>query len=358
MQTKSPLRIIVLLAGFMAALTLTSAAETVVSISSATAGVKVGAQVSVTVSISNAPSIALVHTIVGYNADVLELTDYQVGSFFTAASRLDMTPGFPSNPQVVDVSLTGGKTASGSGTIYTLTFTAKALGTCPISFAELAVRDGCNEDVAAVGSNGLVIVDTPLPVQISTFTATWINAQGVALAWKTASEIDNYGFEVQRSQSRESGFVTIPGSFQAGQGTSLEQHSYTYTDNTAGTGVWYYRIRQIDLDGAEHFTEPVQVQVTTAVKNGTSPLGFALEQNYPNPFNPTTVVSGQLTADSWLTLDVYDVMGRKIATLEDGRVPAGRFSFVFDARQLPSGTYFCRMTAGSFTQVIPMVLAK
>ena len=102
------------------------------------------------------------------------------------------------------------------------------------------------------------------------------------------------------------------------------------------------------------------VSAPTSVSPASSalPARVTLEQNYPNPFNPTTVVSGQLTADSWVKLEVYDLLGRKVSTLADGRLRAGRFAFVFDARGLASGVYFCRMTAGSLTQVRAMTLAR
>ncbi len=83
---------------------------------------------------------------------------------------------------------------------------------------------------------------------------------------------------------------------------------------------------------------------------------FALDQNYPNPFNPSTVISGQLTADSWVKLVVYDLLGRKVVTLADGRLPAGKFSFTFDGTGLSGGVYFCRMTAGPFAAVRKMIL--
>ena len=98
--------------------------------------------------------------------------------------------------------------------------------------------------------------------------------------------------------------------------------------------------------------------LTSLGRDGSTLPEFKLEQNFPNPFNPTTVVSGKLTADSWVKLEVYDVLGRKIATLADGKLHAGSFSYVFDARNLAGGVYFCRMTAGSFTQVRQMILMK
>ncbi len=85
---------------------------------------------------------------------------------------------------------------------------------------------------------------------------------------------------------------------------------------------------------------------------------FALAQNYPNPFNPKTVISGQWTADSNVRLVVYDLLGREVAVLANGRYPAGRYSFTFDGRKLASGVYFYRLTAGAFSAVRNMLLVR
>ena len=98
-----------------------------------------------------------------------------------------------------------------------------------------------------------------------------------------------------------------------------------------------------------------------AVRNpvgSIAPSIFALSQNYPNPFNPKTVISGQWPVTSVVRLVVYDVLGREVAVLADGRYPAGTYSFTFDGSKLASGVYFCRMTAGAFTLVRQMILMK
>ncbi len=98
----------------------------------------------------------------------------------------------------------------------------------------------------------------------------------------------------------------------------------------------------------------------TGVAQGESsePFAFELSQNYPNPFNPTTEISGQWTADSQVRLVVYDVLGREVAVLADGRYPAGRYTFSFDGARLATGIYLCRLTAGQNTAVRKMMLLK
>ena len=88
------------------------------------------------------------------------------------------------------------------------------------------------------------------------------------------------------------------------------------------------------------------------------PAAFALHGNYPNPFNPTTQIAFDLPEQTDVRLTVYDVLGRRVRVLVDGPVAAGRHTFAFDARDLPSGTYVYRLDAGSFTQTRMMLLVK
>jgi hypothetical protein len=88
------------------------------------------------------------------------------------------------------------------------------------------------------------------------------------------------------------------------------------------------------------------------------PAEFALEQNYPNPFNPSTSIRFQLAEQGWVTLAVYDLLGREIAVLVDGQKPAGIYAVEFDARTLASGMYVYRLSAGSFTQARKMMLVR
>ena len=88
------------------------------------------------------------------------------------------------------------------------------------------------------------------------------------------------------------------------------------------------------------------------------PKSFSLGQNYPNPFNPTTVISYKLSALSEVTLKVYDVLGREVATLVNGKQNAGSHTVTFDGSRLASGVYLYRLQAGSFVSVKKLVLLK
>ncbi|MGA9121343.1 MAG: T9SS type A sorting domain-containing protein [Bacteroidota bacterium] len=134
-----------------------------------------------------------------------------------------------------------------------------------------------------------------------------------------------------------------------------------YCASLAGSTVYFWRVSATTATGPTGWSLAwkFKTAVTLAVGNEQSiPREFSLEQNYPNPFNPTTVIRGQWTGDSRVKLTVYDMLGRVVATLADGRYPAGRYSFTFDGNGFPSGVYFYRLEAGGFVQTNKMLLIR
>jgi len=198
----------------------------------------------------------------------------------------------------------------------------------------------------------------PVPIQLSAFSAHALSASAVRLDWTTLSETNNYGFEVQKSQSQRENFETLPNGFIAGNGTTVTPHTYTFTDLQVTPGVWYYRLKQIDLDASVHYTEPVTVNVVTDVNELAVPDRSNLEQNYPNPFNPSTVIRYALTHRTAVKLVVFNTLGQLVATLFDGELGPGFHEARFDASGLPGGVYFYRITADDFTQTKKLTLLK
>jgi hypothetical protein len=198
----------------------------------------------------------------------------------------------------------------------------------------------------------------PVPVQISSFTATAVGAGGVRLIWTTLSETNNYGFEVQKSDSRTGTYTTLANSFIEGHGTTIVPQNYSFTDLGATAGVWYYRLKQIDLDQTAHFSDPVRVDLTTGVAQNVVPLTTMLAQNYPNPFNPSTMIRYEVAEKSHVTLTLYNTLGEIVATLVDGEKSPGYYDVKFNAAELAAGIYFCRMVAGDFSQTNKLVLVR
>lgn len=101
--------------------------------------------------------------------------------------------------------------------------------------------------------------------------------------------------------------------------------------------------------------------LVTDVKAGNNaglPLEFALSQNYPNPFNPSTQIRFSVPREEWTTLKVYNLIGREVATLAQGRIPAGEYTIRFDAGNLASGVYFYRLVSGTRALTSKMILMK
>ncbi|NUQ82418.1 MAG: T9SS type A sorting domain-containing protein [Bacteroidetes bacterium] len=204
-----------------------------------------------------------------------------------------------------------------------------------------------------------------VPVELISFTHV-----GHKLIWKTATETTNAGWEVEISKpypealegngfdisgtdpSRTSGSVTEEWKtigFVAGAGSSTEERSYSFTLPVVKEAI-RVRLKQLDTDGTVSYSQILTIEST--------PSRFALEQNYPNPFNPTTVISYQLSDNSKVKLQVYDVTGRLVTTLVDGKKDAGFHEVEFNAAGLSSGLYFYRIAAGNFSAVKTMVLVK
>ena len=174
-----------------------------------------------------------------------------------------------------------------------------------------------------------------IPVELTSFTGAFVG-NNVQLNWSTATELNNRGFEIQRSIDG-SAFANI--AFVEGFGTTTEQKQYSYLDRNLTAGVDHaYRLKQIDFDGASDYSQVVNV-------GSTLPVEFALEQNYPNPFNPTTNIIYSVPVKSNVTLDVYNLIGQKVVTLFEGEVEAGKHSSQFNASSMSSGIYLFKLTA-------------
>ncbi|HXG01086.1 MAG TPA: T9SS type A sorting domain-containing protein [Bacteroidota bacterium] len=200
-----------------------------------------------------------------------------------------------------------------------------------------------------------------LPITLGSFAAR-INPSGagVLLEWMTVSEINNYGFYVQRRRDSEQGWTELTG-FVPGHGTTTQPHFYSYVDSTISqVGLYYYRLRQVDLDGTSHLTSSVSINVTSLTDvQESAPRVFQLLPNYPNPFNPTTTIRFAVEASAPATLELYDVLGQRVATLFDGLAEAGRYYRVnVDGSKLSSGTYIYRLHSGLRSDARKMLLMK
>jgi len=172
-----------------------------------------------------------------------------------------------------------------------------------------------------------------IPVELTNFAGN--NEDGkVVLKWKTATETNNLGFEIERKT--EGGNWNKIG-YVAGNGTSAEAHNYLFEDKNLTAGALYYRLKQLDMNGT--YTYSKEIEAAGVVKE------YSLAQNYPNPFNPETSISFTLANDSNVKLSVYDITGRIVKELLNGKKSKGAYTVNFNASGIASGVYFYRMEA-------------
>jgi photosystem II stability/assembly factor-like uncharacterized protein len=186
-----------------------------------------------------------------------------------------------------------------------------------------------------------------VPVELISFNAN-IDKDQVQLNWQTATEINNYGFEIERYSVSEE-WINI--GFVEGHGNSSSPNSYIYSDrNIVDQNNLKYRLKQLDFNGNYKYSNEIEVEIF--------PGEFNLEQNYPNPFNPSTKIKYSVRQPSSVTIKVFNVVGAEIETLVNEEMPAGSFEITWNAVNLPSGVYFYQFKAGSFIDTKKMVLSK
>lgn len=200
-----------------------------------------------------------------------------------------------------------------------------------------------NKTLTVTGVNGFSIwtpasKDAPLPVEMKSFTSN-VSGRDVKLFWTTSMEINNSGFEVQRTESGKDNWQKI--GFVNGMNNSNSLTDYSFTDSKLEKGKFQYRLKQIDFNGN------YEIFILENEVNVNGPGKFNLSQNYPNPFNPTTKIDFELPQDSKVNITVYDMLGKVVKVLENGTKKSGYYTINFDGNSLSSGIYIYRLTAES-----------
>ncbi len=188
-----------------------------------------------------------------------------------------------------------------------------------------------------------------LPVELVSFSSS-VQGRDARLDWSTASELNNSGFDIERSESGNLQWSKV--GFVTGNGTTNEMQAYSYTDRNLATGSYLYRLKQIDFNGNyEYFNLTGEVLIGV-------PGSFSLSQNFPNPFNPSTTINFDLPHDGNVSITLFDMSGREVAKLVNEFRQAGYHTVSFNASALSSGAYFYRMDAGNFADTKKMLLIK
>lgn len=220
-------------------------------------------------------------------------------------------------------------------------FTSSGVG-CQAADTYLLYIDGypccCPVSVSYTG-------DVPLPVELTSFQAIAGNGE-VTVSWATASERDMDVFQITRDGEvvNETPATNNP-----------TGHAYTFVDRNLVNGRPYtYRLAAYALDGS--VTLYPRAESATPMANIVTE--YALGQNYPNPFNPSTSISYAVKDAGLVTLTVYTIDGREVATLVNNTQETGNYTVSFDGSDLASGVYLYSLTVNGFSATHKMVLMK
>ena len=245
-----------------------------------------------------------------------------------------------------------------------------------------------NLSVISTGDNGWMTIDDAVqgsgPEQFNFVGTSWQHCTGCGAglygqsnSWDNTvndyvtiefigTKIDFYGV---KDPGHGIGAVSIDG----GSETNIDFYAAARVGNqlmwtspvfTAGNHVFKLRVTgNKNTSSTNTWVVPDRVDILESSTSSVSkifpiPISFSLDQNYPNPFNPSTVINYHLPLSSHVTLKIYDELGREVRTLVDEVKPMGSYTVKFDASSLPSGVYFCRLQAGSYSETKKLLLLK
>jgi hypothetical protein len=194
--------------------------------------------------------------------------------------------------------------------------------------------------------------NAPLPVQLISFTAVG-KKDKIVLNWKTETEVDNYGFDIERkihSKYKNEDWKKI--GFIEGHGNCNAPRFYSFTDNEVYNLCTYlFRLKQINGDGNYIYSHEVEVLIN-------NPVEFKLNQNFPNPFNPSTTISFSLSSDNYINLSIYTILGEKKEDIINSYLHAGDYELKYNADALSSGVYLCVLQSGNTRRTVKLLISR
>jgi hypothetical protein len=190
-----------------------------------------------------------------------------------------------------------------------------------------------------------------LPVELAEFDGHVRAPGAIELTWTTASETNNAGFRVQRSPSGDSPWRTL--GFVEGSGTTSSTRTYRFTDDTLPyeASTFTYRLKQVDRDGTVRYSTPISVA-------RTAPSTLRIRSVFPNPARSDVTVRYEIPRKTEVTIALYDVLGRRVATGLNRSQDAGRTQTTISVSGLSSGVYFVRLRTESAVTTRKLVVAE
>jgi hypothetical protein len=206
-----------------------------------------------------------------------------------------------------------------------------------------AYANGTVHQVVGLGSGG------ELPVELAQFTAA-LDGRTAVLEWRTSSETNNTGFEVQHQGPDAAGYDRL--GFVEGAGSTNEPQSYRFRAKALPPGPHQFRLRQVDADGSATLSDPVAVEVRAE-------RTLALRATGPNPVRQATQLAFTVKQSGPATMILYNVLGQRVKRLYDREAaPGTRYSVDVRADDLSSGTYFARLQTRTGTRTQRIVVVK
>ena len=189
------------------------------------------------------------------------------------------------------------------------------------------------------------------PQLVSPADGEEIEGYSVTLGWYSVADADSYSVQVSLSGE----------SFEYPHFTAITSDTLIVVSYLDPQTTFYWRVKAhnnnivSDWSDVRRFTTSTP---TSAMLSGGLPTEYLLHQNYPNPFNPTTVIRYEIPAETYVLLEVYNMLGQRVVVLVDGQQQAGYYTAQFQAESLPSGLYMYRITAGKYTAVKKLMLVR
>jgi hypothetical protein len=295
------------------------------------------------------------------NVEYLGVT---AGNFLPGALVIEVDSGTP-GAQSLAVTTSGSANAVSSGVLVRLSFAKKTgEGSVGFDFSNMSALNLSFGQVTPV--TGMASEDITLPVKFSGISAD-VNEAGVTIKWHTEHEMDNLGFNVFRSTSPEGSYTKLNRRLIEGQGTSAVPRDYEYIDNRVTEGeTYYYKVEALDLSGGRIYSKVIRLEVYPDALR--PPKRDELWQNYPNPGNPNTWLPYILSSDGKARIEICNMAGQLIRTLELGSRRPGRYTSRdraahWDGRdssgeQVTSGIYFYTLRTESFVATKKLIMLR